>query len=85
MGDAADDARERELLFDIIVDRKNPFLEHRKLHDDSWMKVDGAIVNIVDMSTGHILKCIQLLERADQENTLAYSGLKKELQKRLII
>lgn len=87
MGDAADDAREREadMLFDIIALRKNPFLEHRKRYSSKWMKVDGTVVKIKDMSTDHILNCIKLLDRADQDNTRAYAGLKKELLKRLII
>jgi hypothetical protein len=88
MGDAADMAREQEedLLFDILVNRKNVWLEHRQKNNKTWMKLDGTIVKIKDMSTNHIINCIKLLDNADAcinaTQLPAYKGLTKELNKR---
>lgn len=62
--------------------KANVFFEHRKAHDKVWKTLDGTVVLMSSMSSNHIAKCIELLEKNKQTATKAYQGLKRELEKR---
>jgi hypothetical protein len=77
---------EQENFFDYVLGDlaigKNKFTEHRKQHSATWMMLNGNVVKMKDMTTSHIEKCMILLERANQTDLLAYTGLSDELKVR---
>lgn len=55
---------------------------------DKWIKVDGTILNIKDMTDNHIQNCINMIEShckvrgLNVENYIVYQNLKDEISKR---
>ena len=76
--------KDQHLDWDILsTDYRNvDFEEYRKTHDKTWLNKDRQILWIGDMETDHIIRSVNMLERAGQEYTKAYSGLIEELKKR---
>ena len=58
------------------------FRKFREEHDTFWLTKEREYLYIQDMTTSHIISCINMLERCGQINTKAYGGLIKELRKR---
>lgn len=58
------------------------FKKFRELHDDFWLNQKREILWISSMETSHILNCIAMLERNDQQYTKAYDGLCREVERR---
>lgn len=74
---------EKQLAWDILSTPSNAdFKEYRTQHRDTWLTKERKILLIRDMETSHIISCINMLERLDQQDTLAYNGLIDELRKR---
>jgi hypothetical protein len=74
---------EEQLVWDILSTPNNAdFKEYRRRHRTTWLTKDRKILLISDMETAHIISCINMLERLDQQYTFAYSGLIEELRKR---
>ena len=73
----------KELVWDILTtDRNADFKEYRRRHRTTWLTKKREILVIADMETSHIISCINMLERCDQQYTFAYGGLIEELRKR---
>jgi len=74
---------EQQLVWDIFSTNNHAdFKEYRRRHRTTWLTKDRKILLIRDMETTHIISCINMLERLDQQYTFAYSGLIEELRKR---
>lgn len=74
---------EQEIVWDILsTDRNEDFKEYRRRHRTTWLTKEREILVIANMETSHIISCINMLERLDQQYTFAYSGLIEELRKR---
>jgi len=74
---------EQQLAWDILSTPNNAdFKEYRRRHSTTWLTKDRKILLISDMETAHIISCVNMLERLDQQYTFAYSGLIEELRKR---
>jgi len=58
------------------------FKKFREEHDDFWLNQKREIIWIHGMETEHIISCINMLERAGQEYTRAYTGLINEINSR---
>ena len=58
------------------------FRKFRETYDDFWMTKERNYLYIQDMTSSHIVSCINMLERCNQDNTRAYKGLIKELNRR---
>ena len=58
------------------------FKKFREEHDDFWLNQKREILWISSMETSHILNCINMLERNNQEKTKAYEGLLREINRR---
>lgn len=58
------------------------FKKFREEHDTIWLTKERDYLYIQDMTTDHIISCINMLERNSQEYTRAYDGLIKELKRR---
>ncbi len=76
-------SEDQQLVWDILsTDNHADFKEYRRRHRMTWLTKDRKILLIRDMETTHIISCINMLERLDQQYTFAYSGLIEELRKR---
>jgi hypothetical protein len=74
---------DKELVWDILsTDRNEDFKEYRRRHRTTWLTKERQILVIANMETSHIISCINMLERLDQQYTFAYGGLIEELRKR---
>jgi hypothetical protein len=72
---------EQQLAWDILSTPNNAdFKEYRRQHRTTWLTKDRKILLIRDMETAHIISCINMLERLDQQYTFAYGGLIEELR-----
>lgn len=58
------------------------FKKFRETHDKTWLTKEREYLYIQDMTTDHIISCINMLERCGQDYTQAYDGLCKELTHR---
>ena len=58
------------------------FKKFREEHDTMWLTKEREYLYIQDMTSAHIASCINMLERCGQDNTRAYKGLIKELNRR---
>lgn len=58
------------------------FREFRDMHTEYWLTKDRKIIRISSMQTSHITHCIDMLTRAGQTGTKAFSGLIKEFARR---
>jgi hypothetical protein len=74
---------EQEVVWDILsTDRNEDFKEYRRQHRTTWLTKEREILLMANMETSHIISCINMLERLDQQYTFAYGGLIEELRKR---
>ena len=74
---------EQQLAWDILSTSDHAdFKEYRQTHYFTWLTKTRKILLISDMDTAHIISCINMLERLEQQYTAAYIGLVKELRKR---
>lgn len=58
------------------------FRKFREENDHIWLTKERELLWVEDMDTNHIVSAINMLERCDQNNTRAYQGLCKELNRR---
>jgi len=74
---------EQQLAWDILSTPNNAdFKEYRRTHRMTWLTKTRKVLLIKDMDTAHIISCVNMLERLDQQYTFAYGGLIDELRKR---
>jgi hypothetical protein len=74
---------EQQVTWDILsTDRNADFKEYRRQHRTTWLTKEREILVIANMETSHIISCVNMLEKVDQQYTFAYSGLIEELRKR---
>ena len=74
---------EQQLTWDILSTPSDAdFKKFREDHRTTWLTKTRKILLISDMDTAHIISCVNMLERAEQQYTQAYEGLIEELQKR---
>ena len=74
---------DKQTVWDILTtDRNADFKEYRRQHRTTWLTKEREILVMADMETSHIISCINMLERLDQQYTFAYGGLIEELRKR---
>jgi hypothetical protein len=74
---------EQQLAWDILsTPNYADFKEYRRQHRTTWLTKTRKILLISDMDTAHIISCINMLERLEQQYTFAYGGLIEELRKR---
>ena len=74
---------DKQVVWDILsTDRNADFKEYRRQHRTTWLTKEREILVMADMETSHIISCINMLERLDQQYTFAYGGLIEELRKR---
>ena len=59
------------------------FRKFRETYDDFWMTKERNYLYIQDMTSSHIVSCINMLERQGQDYTLAYQGLCREINERV--
>lgn len=70
----------KQLVWDILSTPDNvDFKTYRETHGTTWLNQKREILWISDMETEHIISCINMLERNDQQYTKAYDGLTTEL------
>jgi hypothetical protein len=48
----------------------------------TWLTKTRKVLLIKDMDTAHIISCVNMLERLEQQYILVYGGLIDELRKR---
>ena len=58
------------------------FKKFREEHDDFWLTKEREVLWISSMTSSHIVQCMNMLERLEQDNTKAYKGLTNELKRR---
>ena len=74
---------EKQFVWDVLSTPADvDFKEYRKTHHTTWLTAGRKILLIRDMETAHIISCINMLERLEQQYTFAYGGLIEELRKR---
>ena len=74
---------DKQVVWDILsTDRNADFKEYRRQHRTTWLTKEREILVMADMETSHIISCVNMLERLDQQYTFAYGGLIEELRKR---
>ena len=74
---------DKQIVWDVLsTDRYADFKEYRRQHRTTWLTKEREILVIANMETSHIISCINMLERLEQQYTFAYSGLIEELRKR---
>lgn len=74
---------DKQVVWDILsTDCNADFKEYRRQHRTTWLTKEREILVMADMETSHIISCINMLERLDQQYTFAYGGLVEELRKR---
>jgi hypothetical protein len=74
---------EQQLAWDILSTQANAdFKQYRKTHNKTWLTKDRKILLISQMTTLHLNGCMNMLERADQTDTMAYHAIVFELSKR---
>lgn len=74
---------DKQTVWDILTtDCNEDFKEYRRRHRTTWLTKEREILVIADMETSHIISCVNMLERLDQQYTFAYGGLIEELRKR---
>lgn len=74
---------DEQLVWDILsTDTNADFKKFREEHSRAWLTKERKITLIKNMETSHIISCVNMLERLDQQYTQAYKGLIEELQKR---
>ena len=76
--------KEQQKTWDILsTDTQTvDFKEFRKTYDHIWLNKERELMWVEDMETEHIINCINMLERNDQQYTAAYTGLTKEINRR---
>jgi len=77
---------DKQTVWDILTtDRNEDFKEYRRRHRTTWLTKEREILLIANMETSHIISCINMLERLEQQYTFAYGGLIEELRKRGVL
>ena len=78
--------KQQQRTWDILsVDTQTAdFKQFRQVYDHVWLNKERELLWVEDMETNHIVSCINMLERCDQNNTRAYQGLCKELNRRFM-
>lgn len=77
---------EQQLTWDILsTDNNADFKKFREEHSRAWLTKERKIILIKNMETSHIISCVNMLERLEQQYTQAYEGLIEELRKRGIL
>jgi hypothetical protein len=77
---------DKQIVWDVLsTDRYADFKEYRRQHRTTWLTKEREILVIANMETSHIISCINMLERLEQQYTFAYSGLIEELRKRGVL
>lgn len=75
--------KSKQLVWDILSTPRNvDFKRYRETHDKTWLTKEREYLYIQDMTTDHIISCVNMLERLEQDNTKAYEGLITELKRR---
>lgn len=76
--------KQQQKVWDILsTDTQTvDFKQFRKTHSHLWLTKERELLWVEDMETNHIVAAINMLERCDQNNTRAYQGLCKELNRR---
>lgn len=75
--------KSKQLVWDILSTPRNvDFKKYRETHDKTWLTKEREYLYIQDMTTEHIISCINMLERNDQQYTAAYTGLTDEINRR---
>ena len=74
---------EQQLAWDILSTPANAdFQQYRKTHNKTWLTKDRKILLISQMTTSHLISSMNMLERADQTDTMAYHAIVSELRNR---
>lgn len=84
---------ERIMWIENYDDRYMPFTPNIDNYceiykQNKWIKVDGTVLDINDMTDNHIKNCINMIERncncrsLNAENYIVYQNLKNEINKR---
>jgi hypothetical protein len=75
--------KSKKIVWDILSTPTDvDFKKYREEHDQTWLNMKREVLWIEDMETEHIISCINMLERNDQQYTAAYTGLTKEINRR---
>lgn len=76
---------DKEFAWHILsVPQNIKFIDYRKRYSETWLTMSRKILRVSEMETKHIIACINMLERAGQQNTLSYEGLVQEIRKRTL-
>ena len=76
--------QEQAVVWEVLNARTDiPHIEYRMRFGLTWLTKNREILRIDRMDTDHIIKCVNMLERAGQEKTRAYDGLIAEIKKRI--
>jgi hypothetical protein len=74
---------DEQLAWDILSTPNNAdFKQYRNTHSTTWLTKDRKILLMRDMTTEHLISCMNMLEALKQDYTVAYEGLISELKKR---
>lgn len=74
---------EEQLAWDILSTPADAdFKQYRKTHSKTWLTKGREILLISKMTTRHLISCMNMLERADQTDTMAYHAIVSELRNR---
>jgi hypothetical protein len=71
------------IMHDALLASPNKYVKMRAKSGKKWMRKDGTVVYIKDMSTTHIRNSIRMMDRAGQTKLKAYRGLVRELCRRV--
>ena len=75
--------KSKQMVWDILTTPRDvDFKRYRETHDKTWLTKEREYLYIQDMTTDHIISCVNMLERLEQEYTAAYQGLIAELKRR---
>lgn len=73
----------QELAWEILRTPEDiDFIEYRQTRKNTWLTKERKILHVRGMRSDHILSCLGMLERCDQQNTLSYEGLTQEMNRR---
>lgn len=77
--------KEQKKMWAVLkVDVQNAdFKKFREANEYLWLTKERELYWIEDMETSHIINCINMLERVDQQYTKSYKGLVNELRSRI--
>ena len=78
------DVNDADLMWDIlnIPSATNEFKRYRMTHSDTWLTQEREVLHMKHMNIGHIINCMNMLEELKQDDTRAYMGFIRELNRR---